>query len=537
MKKYVLIVLTIISLFALVACKGDDTVENNTAITAEFSEAEINQNSITILLTMEDPDDEITGTIYVYLYDDDDEYISKRSYNVDEDDILGDGVSVTFSSLGLEQSYYLEVTATVELDNVLIKTYEFTTVGVIHISTVEEFLDMNSYRAADYVLDNDLDFTGVEFISPFSSIYFSGTFDGQGYTLSNIDITTTKSTTTASNNYYYIGVFGYISSSAEIYDLNIDNVTIGSEAEPAVLDNFARIGFLAGYVASSSVDIHDVTVSNSEAYINSNTENYVIAGGLVGELKGKLLRGNVVNSSIDLTTSSPSDDGTFLLRMGGAIGFLEQSAVLQDVKSDVDLTYHLDGDSFVDEDSLKIAIGGVVGDNNAINTSNSLINVVATGDIDATIDVNATELMSTGNLTLYVGGLVGYSSTKIVDAFFAGSIHVTQNETANDAAMNIRLYVGALVGRYGTQAVSQQLVWVSDSDTVTLSFVSNLVSFVDSLFGYEPGTPNHVYGVYGSESYVINMTTQDVTAPVITDMTDYFSSDFVNDAYTDFIGS
>ncbi len=536
MKKYVLIVLTIISLFALVACKGEDTVENNTAITAEFSDPEINQNSIKILLTMADPDNDITGTVYVYLYDSNDEYISKRSYNIDEDDILGDGVSVTFTSLGVEQSYYLEVTATVELDNVLIETYEFTTVGVIHIATVEAFLEMDSYRGADYVLDNDLDFTGIAFVSPFGSSYFSGTFDGQGYTLSNIDITTTKSTTNAANNYYYIGVFGYISSSAEIHDLILDNVTIGSQTEPAVLNNFARVGFLGGYVASSNAKIHDVTVSNSHAYIESNSENYVITGGLVGELKGELLRSTITNSSINLTTTSPQNDGKFLVRMGGAVGFLEQNAVLQDVNADVDLTYHLNGDSFVDEDRLKIAIGGVVGDNNAINTSNSLINVVAVGDIDVTIDVNASEEMTTGSLTLYVGGLVGYSSTKLLDAFFAGSIHVTQNETVNDAAMSMNLYVGALIGRYGTKALSQRLVWVSDGDVVTLDFDSNSIAYTDSLFGEKIGTTDHICGVYGAESYVINTIAQALTAPAITDMTDYFSSDFVNNAYANLVG-
>lgn len=532
MKKIIVVLLAVIALFGLAACKGEEVV-NDTEITAEFSDESVNQNSITIDLTVNDPAYEITGTIYARLYDTSNNPISSRSFTrLTTGEIALDGVTITFAGLGLEKSYYIEVIATVGRDTVVVEKFSFQTIGTIHITTVEEFLQMSTYRGADYILDNDLDFSGVEYITPFSSSYFSGTFDGQGYTLSNINIKTSKSSTDPDNNYYYIGILGYLSSSAEVSNLVLDNVTIGSEAEPQLLKNNAKIGFLSGYVASANVKIENVTVQNSYMYLESSTESYVILGGLVGDLKGEISQSSLVNSHISLTTTGVQSDGKYLVRMGGAVGYLQPDAELHEIKAEVDLAYETNITEFAENDGLKVAIGGVVGDNNAINSSDSVTDIVSVGDVTVHVGLHLSEAVY-GNYALYVGGLIGYSSTEVTNGFYLGSITVDHLTANQDDDVNKKFYVGSLFGYYGIQKVNEQLVWVSQSDAITISAGDDVSLFADSLIGFEPKTPLHIYGVLGTEQVLINTVQQALTAPVIDDITDYFTSDFVNQRYTD----
>ncbi len=533
MKKLMYVLLAVVSIFTLAACNKNGEKENNTAVTAAFSEEEVNQNSITVKLTVDDPDDEITGTIYARLYDEDDHVISSRSFSKSTGDHALDQATVTFAALGLEETYTIQVEITVEREVVIVEKHSFTTIGVIHISTVEAFMDMDTYRGADYVLDNDLDFDGVDFTSPFSTSYFSGTFDGQGYTLSNIDIHTARTTTNDANNYNYIGVFGYASSSAEITNLGLDNITIGSEAEPQQLNNSARVGFLVGYVASLNVTLEDITVTNSHMYLTSHSDSYVIAGGIVGELKASLDGATLENSSINLMTTTSDNDNGYLVRLGGAVGFAQPDAEVHEVVTDVDLNYETDIDALEDEGVLKVAIGGVIGDNNAINTSDSITDIAATGDMDVMVNIGLDEAFESGSYALYVGGLIGYSSTRVTNGFFAGDIDVTHQSDDADAGVNKQVYVGGLFGYYGLQRVNNNLVWVVQH-AITVNFGTDANIKVDGLIGDEPRTPEHVYGIYGVENVIINGTANAVTDRVIADMTDYFSSDFLNDTYEDF---
>ncbi len=538
MKKFVLILLTIVSLFALVACKEGTVIDDETAITASFTDESINQNSITVKLTVDDPEDEITGTIYARLYNADDEAISSRSFSKSTTgDYAIDGATITFAGLGLEQSYYIIVEATVDRDVIAVERFTFQTIGTIHISTVEEFLAMDAYRGADYVLDNDLDFEGIDYISPFDTTYFSGTFDGQNHTLSNINITTSNSTTNPDSNYYYIGVFGYVSSAANVSNLTVDHVTIGTLEAPQAISNLARIGFLFGYVASSNVSIENVHVTNSHYYITSSSDDFVYIGGIAGELKGTLNGATISNSSISLETTSIDNNEGYLVKMGGVVGFSEVDSEIHEVNADIDLSYQTYIDAFDDEDQVKVAIGGAIGDKLASENSSNVSDVVVTGNIDVYVDIQLAETFTTGTYTLYVGGLIGNSSLKVKDGFFAGNINVEHVSADADTGVYKRFFVGGLVGNYQPPYALNAVVWVPGDTGITVSAAADVVLNVGSLIGKASRELAHVYGVVGVESVVINDVAQDLTAPVIADMTDYFSSEFANDAYSDLIAN
>ena len=69
--------------------------------------------------------------------------------------------------------------------------------GVYQIGTAQDLVDFAALvnggtTGANAVLTDDIDMTGIEWNNPIgtASPYYSGHFDGQGYTISNLSYTT-----------------------------------------------------------------------------------------------------------------------------------------------------------------------------------------------------------------------------------------------------------------------------------------------------------------------------------------------------------
>ncbi|MFP4177565.1 MAG: hypothetical protein ACLFTZ_02265, partial [Acholeplasmataceae bacterium] len=218
MKKWKTATLILVIMLALTGCSSE---EEETTATADFiiGEESVTTDSITFDIEVDDPDEVITGSIFARLYEEgEDEPVTSRELKA-----AADYEDITFSRLDNDQSYVIEIEATVGRDSFVIAEESFRPLSTetFTIETTEQFLDMENNRAGNYVLENDLDFSDVDFVSPFR-VSFMGSFDGNGHTLSNItfsDITT------------YTGVFGYVSSGS-IKDLVLDRVTIGTPEEP-----------------------------------------------------------------------------------------------------------------------------------------------------------------------------------------------------------------------------------------------------------------------------------------------------------------
>ncbi len=142
-----------------------------------------------------------------------------------------------------------------------------------HIYTAEQFLDNASVNGS-YVIHADLDFTGE--IWPSSLMYgaFNGTIEGNGHTFSNISIQQTN------NSKVNAGLFGSLTETAAITDLNLQNVTVTIQSGTRMAG--ASFGLLAGTV-SNKTTLTNVTIADSSLQIDSGayfgTEDYVI--GLV----------------------------------------------------------------------------------------------------------------------------------------------------------------------------------------------------------------------------------------------------------------
>lgn len=120
--------------------------------------------------------------------------------------------------------------------------------------------------------------------TPFS-YKFAGNFDGNGYYISYA-MQLTQSEVNDSDKQ---GLFGFVISPAQIYDLELINCTITSDVNTVMSTShtFVGIGILAGSVYSAS-GISDITVTNPKIECK-------ISGASIGALAGSLQATSVTN--------------------------------------------------------------------------------------------------------------------------------------------------------------------------------------------------------------------------------------------------
>ena len=142
-----------------------------------------------------------------------------------------------------------------------------------HIYNAAQFAD-NASLKGNYILHDDLDFSDE--IWPTSLMYgnFTGTIQGNGYTIRNVDLYQTN------NSKVNAGLFGKLSDTAKITDVTFDNASVTIEAGTRVKGT--SFGLFAGTIAEEAV-LENVTVTNSTLKIDSGcyfgADDYVI--GLV----------------------------------------------------------------------------------------------------------------------------------------------------------------------------------------------------------------------------------------------------------------
>lgn len=142
-----------------------------------------------------------------------------------------------------------------------------------HIYNTEQFLD-NASVNANFVLHADLDFAGE--IWPTSLMYgnFSGSIQGNGHTIRNVELTQKN------NSKVNAGLFGHLTENASLTDVTFENVTFTIQAGTRVMGT--NFGLLAGTV-SNDAQLENVHIRSSCLQIDSacyfGVDEYVI--GLV----------------------------------------------------------------------------------------------------------------------------------------------------------------------------------------------------------------------------------------------------------------
>lgn len=156
-------------------------------------------------------------------------------------------------------------------------------------------LKENANPFGHYEICADLDFADVVWPSLFSSGNFSGSINGNGHTISNVTITTTRSQANA-------GLFGAVAEEASIADVTFANVTLTLNVQ--IIKGAPTYGLLAGSAANgvfTNVALESGLLQiDSDCYIDKDTQY------LIGLVCGS---GSTAGVSYDLNTLAVSAVG------------------------------------------------------------------------------------------------------------------------------------------------------------------------------------------------------------------------------------
>ncbi len=175
-----------------------------------------------------------------------------------------------------------------ENGNFIIKTYDDLCTMAVMVNSGE-----NEYVEGSYVLANDIDCQGHAWTTPIGTgtIQFNGKFDGQGYTISNLNVNSNVEDGSRQ------GLFAVLGEDSVVKNLNVDNASVFP----------AENG--AGAIAKQNTGtIKNCMVKNSS--IQLGNLNYL--GGIAGLNNGTIENCAVVNSHLTRRLG-----GTSSLTMGG----------------------------------------------------------------------------------------------------------------------------------------------------------------------------------------------------------------------------
>ena len=262
---------------------------------------------------------------------------------------------------GGEYTYTVSLAAAKDLGYTIESDGSYTVTSADGLMNVAELVN-GGKTDINITLDKNIDLTGKDW-TPIGTNYdnsYKGTFDGGGYTITGLTVTTYDK---------YAGLFGWLNSAGTVKNVVMEGVQI---------TNNHSSGFAGGVVGNSWGTIENCSVSGSV-----NGEVYV--GGVVG----KQTSGSMTGCS-----SSATVKGT--VNVGGVAGESWGSMTACYATGNVTLEIYPGKD---------ISGGGVVG----FKGGNSVLACYATGNVNS-------KGSSTGNV--HIGGLFGYKYATAIACYW-----------------------------------------------------------------------------------------------------------------------
>ena len=233
-----------------------------------------------------------------------------------------------------------------------------------------------------------------------SGSQFSGSFDGQGHSISALAIHRPSTP--------YVGLFGYASPSATLANVKLLGGSITGQSNVGALVGYLRQGTLNNVLSSATV----IGAGNGAGEV----------GGLVGVNDG----GTVSNGSASGNVTSPGYD------VGGLVGFNINGGIIARSYASGSVTGTSSGQGYV---------GGLVGTNgyNA-GTGGSISQSYATGTVTSTAGP--------------VGGLVGFNQGGITDSYASGRVAGTGGANTIGGFVGVNGPTGTISNSYSTGYVT-----------------------------------------------------------------------------------
>jgi len=251
------------------------------------------------------------------------------------------------------------------------------------LADFDEFTASSTYWSGHTRLDTNINLTSKTYnkapIAPYNSTHFTGTFDGNSHTISNLTI---------SGGASFLGLFGFIENGS-VTNLGMENVNISGNGD--------YIGGLCGY--------------HSGSITNCYSTGSVLGNNGIGGLCG-INVDSIINCYSTGTVDSTGDEvGGFCGYNGGSIASCYSTGTVTGTESVGGLcglnsgnitNCYFTGSVSGDNDY----VGGICGTNGG-----SITSCYTTGTVDSTGD--------------YVGGLCGINAGSIASCYSTGTVNAT----------------------------------------------------------------------------------------------------------------
>lgn len=192
--------------------------------------------------------------------------------------------------------------------------------SAIAITSEEGIQALRDAPSNNYYLDADIDWSELTNQGQLPAI--SGTFDGNGHTISNLKITDG------------VGLFESISQYGIVKNLKITNANIGA----AGVDNVGALaGINNGTIDNCFVECADITgktnvgglVGTNAGNINfSSVSGKVTGESQVGGIVGQMTSGVIEKAASTAKVTAQNDSVDFVSRAGGFIGYFSQGSIV-----------------------------------------------------------------------------------------------------------------------------------------------------------------------------------------------------------------
>ncbi len=364
-----------------------------------------------------------------------------------------------------------------------------------NIASVQDLLDMqemvgDKYSNTLFNLTKDIDLQGIAFI-PIGYSFdkaFTGTFLGNGHTISNLKINDTEEKDGA-------GLFGYVKD-ATFSDLTITNLEINYTATKLLNFTGGLYGYGYGYNSVNNFQVDgSIRVKNtwewhtspSSGVDNEECNQIIYAGGILGYNKGSLKLENAqVNVDIAMVPCPCSYEIMSIpfknAFVGGAIGFVTGI----DGKIDSNIKNITVNSQNIDVSASIAHIGGLAGylSNAYLADSNANVsNIKFSTDIG--IDYRAN-----------IGGLSGYTLNSVIEniiikdtiieslaldvANLGGIIgYADKTQLKNSHAKNLNLVAKKITYSGGIVGILRYSRTMNDSDNAELGYEKEGESLIE----------------------------------------------------------
>ena len=191
----------------------------------------------------------------------------------------------------------------------LLLTGVINPISALGIGNCLQLQNMSNGLGSSYILINDINCTntftwnGGDGFNPVgdSASPFSGTFDGNGYTISNLFINRT--------NENEVGLFGYLSATTKITNVKLENVSIkgnrsvgallGGDVGGGIISFSYSTGTVTGYRAVGGLVGGEDSGGDAASLITNSYSNVTVTGtgnNYHGGLVGLMISGDIINS-------------------------------------------------------------------------------------------------------------------------------------------------------------------------------------------------------------------------------------------------